>query len=507
MRRLTGIPRIEAKLGNPQWAKPAEPTQALDKALVRGLAWTGSIRWASQAVAWASTLVVARLLVPGDYGLVGMASVYLGLLSLVAEFGVGSAVVNLRDLSGRQIAQLNGLSLLVGVAGMALSAVVAWPVGRFFRSPQLPPVIIVMSLAFVINAFQSVPLGLLQRELRFKLISFVDGIRALLLACINVSLAWLGFRYWTLVIGAVAGALISTGLVLSRRRCGFAWPRLEEVQHALRFSGHVLAGRIAWYSYSNADFVTSGRVLGQAALGAYSVAWNLANVPVDKITGVLNNVTPALFSAVQHDAAALRRYLLKLTEGVALMTLPLSIGLSLVAPEFLSLALGAKWQAAALPLRILCLYVAFRSVAPLIGTLLIAVGESRFNMWNSLMAAVLMPSSFYAGSHWGNAGIATAWLIAYPVVALPLYVRAFHRIGLRGREYLAVLLPALGGTGLLAAAVFGVKFLCPGCRLGTKLTIEIIGGAAAYLLGAGFLGYHRRHAVAEVVRLLRSEQK
>ena len=108
---------------------------------------------------------------------------------------------------------------------MGVSAIAAWPLAWFFRSPRLPPVIIAMSSAFVINAFQSVPSGLLQRELRFKFISLVDGTRVLLLAVVSVALAFLGFRYWTLVIGAIAGAFISTGLILVRRRCGFAWPR------------------------------------------------------------------------------------------------------------------------------------------------------------------------------------------------------------------------------------------------------------------------------------------
>ena len=126
-------------------------------------------------------------------------------------------------------------------------------------------------------------------------------------------------------------------------------------------------------------------------------------------------------------------------------------------------------------------------------------------MRNSIFAAFLMPTSFYFGSHWGNTGIAAAWLIAYPMVALPLYVRAFRRIGLRGREYLAVLRPALGGTGLMVVAVQSVKFLCSRCLPLSQLMLEILAGVAAYLLGAGFLGYHRRHALLQALRLFRSK--
>src|SRR3989442_12666108 len=98
------------------------PVAALDRSLVRGVAWTGAANWAGQLVAWASTLIVARLLTPEDYGLVGMASIYLGLITLVSEFGLGSTVITLRDLSEEQVAQLNGLALLIGAGSCALSS-------------------------------------------------------------------------------------------------------------------------------------------------------------------------------------------------------------------------------------------------------------------------------------------------------------------------------------------------------------------------------------------------
>src|SRR5271166_2395619 len=99
----------------------------LDRHLVRGLAWTGGVKWGSQVVTWASTLIVARLLRPEDYGIVGMAAVYLGLITLISEFGVGTAVVTLRELTADQTAQLNSLSLMLGLGGFLVSCAVAFP--------------------------------------------------------------------------------------------------------------------------------------------------------------------------------------------------------------------------------------------------------------------------------------------------------------------------------------------------------------------------------------------
>ncbi|TMI98191.1 MAG: hypothetical protein E6H01_12615 [Bacillati bacterium ANGP1] len=132
-------------------------TRTLDRSLVQGIAWTGGAKWAGQLVAWASTLIVARLLTPEDYGLVGMASIFLGLVTLVSEFGLGTTVITLRDLREDQVAQLNSISLLVGVGSFALCGAAAIPIGRLFHAPELPAVVVAMSAAFVITAFKTVP--------------------------------------------------------------------------------------------------------------------------------------------------------------------------------------------------------------------------------------------------------------------------------------------------------------------------------------------------------------
>ena len=131
------------------------------------------------------------------------------------------------------------------------------------------------------------------------------------------------------------------------------------------------------------DFAVVGRVLGKAALGAYSFAWTIASVPVDRVSSLVSRVTPAFFAAVQHDPPALRRYLLNLTDGLALVTLPACIGLSIVAPEFVVVVLGNAWTPAIMPLRLLSLYAAFRSVITPAPTILVATGQAKKSMYFS----------------------------------------------------------------------------------------------------------------------------
>lgn len=477
-------------------------SERLDQSLVRSVAWSASTKWASQIVVWGSTVLVARILAPEDYGVVTVAGVYMGVLTLMTEFGINSGVIALREQTEHELAQLNTVAVLVSLVGFAIACALAGVAGSFFGSPQLPAVLIAMSTSFVISAFQSVPNALLQRELRFRLLSIIDGLRAVTIAFATVALALAGFRYWTLVLSAVLGTLFSTVLVLLNRRCRFAWPRWSELKEQIHFSSTVLIGSLSWYWYSNADFVVAGRMLGQAALGSYSIAWNFANAPLERITSLVGRVTPAYFSAVKRDNAALRRFLLRPTEGIAIVTFPAMIGMALVAGDAVPVLLGAKWQSAILPLQLLALYACFRSVMPLLPQVLLVTGEFKFALWVGLVMAVVMPAAFWVGSHWGLAGVAAGWVIAYPFCALPLYLRTAKTIELPTREYIGALRPAIEGTIAMAAVVIAVKLTMPaGVSGGARLSAQIAAGALAY---PAFIWSFHRERLRRFLRAARS---
>jgi hypothetical protein len=126
----------------------------------------------------------------------------------------------------------------------------------------------------------------------------------------------MGFRYWALALGFVISTTVYTILVVVQNPTGFRRPRLESIRRPLTFSGHMLLSRFAWYTYSNADFAVIGKVLGGAALGAYTLGWTLSGMAVEKITVFIGRVTPGVFCTVQNDLAALRRYLLLITRDL-----------------------------------------------------------------------------------------------------------------------------------------------------------------------------------------------
>ena len=250
---------------------PRAEDKDLDGILVRGMAWTATIKWLTQIATWGMTVFVARLLVPSDYGLVGMATLYTSFFTLFSEFGIGTAVVTLQDLTVDQVSQLNSLALLLGVLGFFLSAAAAVPLGIFFRAPNLPMVVVVLSVGFVVSGIRTVPYSLLQKELRFKLLAIIEGLQGIVQALVTLILALLGFGYWALVIGILSFSVTPTFFTLFWRRHSFAVPRISSVRSALHYSRQVLIGRLSWAVYDNSDFIIAGRVW-EAPLGAYTLA-------------------------------------------------------------------------------------------------------------------------------------------------------------------------------------------------------------------------------------------
>ncbi len=475
-------------LVSPLLEPPATPDTGrngrVGRSLAVGVLWNSGAKALGQAAAWASTLVVARLLSPDDYGVFGMASFVLGLLQTLAEFGIGTAVVIQRDLRPRQIAQLNTTSLFLGLGGMAVACAAAPLAGWFFGNPKVTPVLAALSVTFLIGSVKSVPWALLQRDLRFKRLAAYEGFQALLLAACTITLAAMGARHWTLVGAAILSAVVSTGLALRFHAVPFAWPSRREVGPALSLGGDVVAQRLAWYAYSNADFVVAGRMLGTAAAGAYTLAWTLANIGIDKVAALVLQVTPPILAAVKDDRAELTRYVVLVTQVLALAVFPIAVGLALVAPEFVVGVLGAKWTSMVPALQLLSAYASIRVVLPLFSQTLITVGDQRFATRMNVIGALLMPAAFVLGARWGGiTGIAAAWVIAYPVLAVPITRRTLGHLAVSGRPFFrSAIWPAFSACVVMAVGVELARLVLPdGWPALARLAVLVGVGGCAYL--------------------------
>jgi PST family polysaccharide transporter len=496
--------QIDPAAGAARAAAGPHAHRALDLALLRGVAWTAGMKWGTQILSWASTLIVARLLTPADYGLFGMAMVFQGFLAPIYDLGLSAAVIQRRDLTDEQIARLGGLILLYGVAFSILTVLLAGPIAAFYREPAVRWILYVVAAASAIDTLQTVPRALLARRLQFRTIAWIDGLQSLASTLITLALAFAGWGYRALVYGVAIGAVLATGFAVVVAPHRYAWPRRESgVGSAMAYGWHVALSRIGWYIYSNADFAIVGRVLGKVPLGAYTFGWTIATIPVDRVASLVGRVIPSVFATIQHNVAAMRRYFFGISEGLAFVVLPLSFGLAVTAEDFVLLVLGEHWRQAIEPLRLLAFYGGFRSLATVLSPVLVATGHARRDMQFTLLATLILPSTFYVATRWGTTGVAAAWVVGLPIVSLLPYAYTLRLLRARSTEYLKALWPALSASLVMAAVVSLVYFVGADWPRGPRFAAEVIAGVATY--GAMVLIFHRGRI--EAFRRLLSEAR
>jgi teichuronic acid exporter len=270
--------------------------------------------------------------------------------------------------------------------------------------------------------------------------------------------------------------------MLARHAAPFAMPRLATIRSTLVVSTQLLVERISWYAYSNSDFLIAGRLFGQAALGSYTYAWTLASMPGEKIMSLFWRVTPAVFSAAKEDLSALRRYLMIMTEALSLVLFPATIGLALVAPEFVQLLLGPKWVGAIVPLRFLAIYATMHMISTLLPHVLIVTQQVRYATGIALCALATLPPAFYLfGSLWGTTGVAAAWLVVYPFILIALGRRVLRTLAMSAGEYFGSLWPAFSSSLVMTGIVLLTRAAIPeSWPLAIRFAGAVLAGGLAY---------------------------
>lgn len=468
----------------PDAPSPTAPDEAgLDGALASGVAWYASMRWVAQAAAWASTILVARLLSVTDMGLVGIAALFVTFSTYLTENGIARVLVLQRITDERLVRQLHGACLAVGATATALLALASPLIARFYRDERLVPLLVALSLAFTLGGLNAVPMARLQQRLAYKRLATNELLKSLAQTGTVLGLALAGARYWAPAAGILVAA--ATSAWLSGR---LAWvrparPAWRDLAAPLTYAWHVIVGSLLWYAYSNSDFAVVGRALDVTALGLYQFAWNIAQLPGEKITNVLQAVAGPLFGSVGDDRTLLRRYLLVVTESLAFVVLPVLVGFALVAQDAIPLIFGAKWLAAVRPLQVLVLYALSQNLMVLLGIALAAVGMARLATGTGLVfLAVLPPSFWFAARTGGITAVAMVWVVFQPLMfGIPLwYVRRSLALGFR--EYGRTLAGPVLASAIMAVAVYGAGLALTGRAALLRLALMVAVGAATYAL-------------------------
>lgn len=427
----------------------------LRRQFVHGLKWSALGKTLSQIVSWGITIMVIRLLSPADYGLLAMAMMVITLLNHLNDLGLGSALVQAKEIDDRQCGAIFGLLLILGASLSGLLALLAPLLAWFFEEPRLTLVLGVAGLGFLITALGTVPESLLRREMNFKALAVTDMANVLCGSLVTLVLAWQGFGVWALVLGNLAGMLMRVA-VLQMQSARRVSPNLDfgACKSFLGFGGYLTASRFAWWFMSQADILIAAKLLGKEALGLYSVALNLASLPMDKAMSIINQVTFSAVSKIQDQNGAARKGILEGLGWLGYVVLPAVAGMAVTAPEFVPVILGQGWLGSILPIQLIALAIPLRMIIAILATSTMALGRADVNFRNTLTGTVIMPVCFLVGVQWGPEGLAASWLVAVPLVFLLNFPRTAMVTGISALDLLRVYAKPLAATACMSAAVY-----------------------------------------------------
>ena len=447
-----------------------------------GLRWVAGTKVLGQLFTWAVTVVVVRILTSADYGLLAMASVFIAFLMMLAQFGVGFAMVQAAEIDERKLRQMLGLAVAVNLALFGATYFAAPLIAEFFTEPRLVAIVRVLSVQYVLMIFAVIPSATLSRNLDYKKLSLIEMAAALVASLTTLALALAGAGVWALVCGSLVAALCRTA-ALNIVSPFLAWPvfSFRGVGKLLYFGGNITAARILWFVYSQSDVIIAGRLLGKELLGFYSIAMNLASFPADKLSAIVNQVSFPAFARIQGDRERYAASFLLAVRLLSFAVFPVLWGISSIALELVPLLLGSHWLPAAVPLQLLALIMPVHMFAPFMSTAAQGIGRADLALKQVALASLVMPLAFVVGSQWGLLGLAVAWVAAFPLVFVWAMVLFLPVIGLRIRDFLgAMARPMLASLGMYATVGAARIMLGPVMSPIARMTLLIVVGVAVY---------------------------
>ena len=473
--------------------------------VLSGLYWTGAARLLGQIWSWAITIVVIRLLSPADYGLLAMATVFVEFFGMMAQFGVGTALVQAAEIDERKLRQMFGFAIVVNVGLFAAMYFGAPLVAVFFEEPRLVEIVRVLAVPFLVGIFAMIPEVQLSRKLDYKTLSLIGLTSAIAASLTTLVLALMGAGVWSLVWGSLVAAGWST-VSLNLVSPFLKWPEFSYrgTRALMLFGGNVTIARILWFWYSQADIIIAGKLLGKELLGTYSVSMHLANLPATKLSTIINQVSFPAFARIQRDRERYASSFLLVVRLLSFVVFPVLWGMSSIAPELVQVLLGEKWLAATVPLQLLALIMPVHMFAPFMNTAADAMGRADISTKQVFIASLVMPVAFIIGSQWGLIGLALAWVIAFPVVFAAAMMLFLPVIGLRASDLLGAMAPPVCTcAGMYGAVTLARLILGPEVNDVVRMTALVLTGMAVY---GALTAIFNRDGCREVIRTLRGQR-
>jgi lipopolysaccharide exporter len=484
------------------------------QSIARGAVWTVLYKWVDRSLGFASTLILAHLLVPADFGLVAMGTSLSGLLLTLTYFGLDTALLRQKETTEHHFNAVWTLNALCGCAIAALMLAFAVPAAHFYREPRVTAVICTLAAAPFLQGLENVGVVMFRKEMRFDREFRYMFIARIVKFAVTVFLAFTLRSYWALVCGIVAWRAVAVVIsyLMQPFRPRFSLQSLGELMH---FSKWLMAhNALSFLRDRSSDFVV-GRLSGSSSLGLFSVAAEISDMPGTELVGPINRAVLPAYMTIAHDLPALRREYVSVLSMVALLAVPAVAGFAVCAPFLVLLFLGPKWLQTADLIEILAFYGITRVIQSNAYSAYLALGKPQYYVGVSashvsILLLLQVVFTLQAGLH----GAAWAYVLA-SVIALPIdFFFLVRFMGLRPSIYAASLWRPFSSAALmyLTVRMFGPPLLgnvaLPAAQAAYSFLVCVAIGAPTYIISEFLLwvcaGRPAESAEAAAVRRIRT---
>ena len=475
---------------------------SLGQKAVRGGIWVLGSGTVIRVLGIVQTIILVRLLVPEDFGLMRIGMFVLAGITIFTQANTGAAIVQLRNVTKATLDVAWTINLARGLLLWAVVYFSAPWLATFYRNPIISPVVRVLAFRFLVGGFANPALSLFTKEMNFKVVRLWEALCSTVTVALTVVLAFVLRDVWALVYGSVFSMFF--GIVGSyvirpyRPRLSLHW---AEARRILSFGLNLTAVGVLGFLATQADVLVVGKMLDMSRLGFYSLAFSLSLLASRCLSGVVSKVMFPAYSTLQDDLDHLRAVFFRVFRVLAVMALPASVGLFLLAPELVRIVYTPRYMVLVPTFRVLTFFGLMGALSSATGPLFMGVGKPSYlrNLHFAqlvVLAALIYPLTKYWGI-WG-AGLATTLAMSTAMVYAFAKTESLLGAGtLKG--CLQLLWPLFGPLAAMTAAVLAAKAFIGVVTVPALLAT--VGAGALFYIGPYIL--LNRSDVLEWKRLLR----
>jgi O-antigen/teichoic acid export membrane protein len=459
-------------------------TTNLAQTTVRGTFWTYAAYYSGKLIVFFSTLVLIRLLTKDDFGVVGYATTILSFVDVLHDMGIPPAIVFHRNDpevadTAFWLMMATSLTLFV-ITWFGLGPLTGW----YFKDPRAVPVTIVMAITYPLGALGTVHESLLTKNLRFSLSFIPDFVQSLSKGILSILFALLGWGPWSLVLGPIGSTLL--GVIVNwwiwpwRPRFRFVWPIARNL---LSYGLHTVAVNMVGLLVLNVDYLLVGRFLGAEVLGTYTIAFRIPELLILQFCYIIARVIFPVYTKLREEPGALARGFLETIRFVPMITIPMGLGLALVAGPFVHTIFPPNWTETIPVIQFIALYALMLSLSYNAGDVYKAQGRPMLLTWLAgLRLLILAPALWYAVVHYRTiVAVGGVQVVVAFLGGLLNLVVASRMLNTPFRQVAYALLPSLLGGGVMSVMVGGALLVLSGAPAPVQLIVGVAVGMTSYV--------------------------